>query len=815
LNFTLEYISELSNIDFQKGPDFQDLDFINQIAFDTRKITSRKALFICLVTDNGNGHDYILEAYKLGIRIFMVSEEVKFDLSDICLFQCENTLLTLQNMSANHRNRFHLPVIGITGSNGKTIVKEWLYHLLSEDFNIIRSPRSYNSQLGVALSILNIEKQHQLALIEAGIAQKGDMHRLESMIKPSLSIVTHIGSAHDLGFVDRSEKIREKLHLARESDVLVAEKTSTDFKNEVQLIKAYQPLQKWVNWTSGDEEKASFKILEINKGNNYTHVKVGYRSSEINFEIPFCDSASIQNAMSCFCTLFALERLDEMHLEKFKTLPAIGNRLILEMGSKGNLLLNDTYSHDIESLKIAVDVLKQKSQLDIFPIVTELDQVDNNWARQELQEIFSKYNISNGIWIGLIPDGIVLDKGWECYNSCEEFLKSNILNSIFNKAILIKGARRYKMERIVERLKLQQHQTYMEINLDALRHNFQFFRNHIHSQTKLMAMIKAFGYGSGGSQIARELEILGVDYLGVAYADEGVIARKAGVKTPIMVMNTDAYTLQHLTEYSLEPVVYNNRSLKEFIAWKEPIKIHLEIESGMHRLGFNEAELLESISKLPSHIKVVSIFTHLSVSEDSEKDNFTNEQGNRLLLLSKKVEQGLGYSVIKHIANSAGILRFSNLHADMVRLGLGLYGLNPSGEDDERLIPISSLYSKITQIHWVEPGEGIGYGLNDASEHRRKIATIAIGYADGLFRNLGKYNGGVLINGAWAKFVGNICMDMSMIDVTEIECKEGDIVEVFGKNASINKMAQQAGTISYEVLTRISQRVPRVYSGEM
>ena len=371
------------------------------------------------------------------------------------------------------------------------------------------------------------------------------------------------------------------------------------------------------------------------------------------------------------------------------------------------------------------------------------------------------------------------------------------------------------MERIVERLKLQQHQTFMEINLDALRHNFQFFRNNIDSQTKLMVMIKAFGYGSGGSQIARELEILGVDYLGVAYADEGVVARKAGVKIPIMVMNTDAYTLQHLTEYSLEPVVYNNRSLNEFIAWNEPINIHLEIESGMHRLGFEESELLESISKLPKHIKVVSMFTHLSVSEDSDKDDFTNEQGNRLLSLAKKVEQKLGYNVIKHIANSAGILRFSNLHADMVRLGLGLYGLNPSGEDDERLIPISSLYSKITQIHWVEPGEGIGYGLNDASEHRRKIATIAIGYADGLFRNLGKYNSGVLLNGAWAKFVGNICMDMSMIDVTEIECKEGDIVEVFGKNASINKMAQHAGTISYEVLTRISQRVPRVYSGEM
>lgn len=815
MNFTLDYISELSNCNIQKGPDFQDTGAINQIAFDTRKITSSRALFVCINTEKGNGHDYISDAYNSGVRVFLVSEEVKIDLPDICVFRCENTLFTLQQMAANHRTKFHLPVIGITGSNGKTIVKEWLHHLLADDFDIVRSPRSYNSQLGVALSLLNIEKKHQLAIIEAGIAQKGDMQRLEEMIKPNLAVVTHVGSAHDLGFSNRGEKVKEKLLLAKESDVLVAEKINVSFNNEVASIRHNQPLQKWVSWSNNEDIKSSFKLLEIEKNQGTTYLKVGYRSTEINFEIPFHDSASIQNAMTCFCVLFALERLDESHLEKFKTLPTIGNRLIFETGNNGNLLLNDTYSHDIESLKIAFDVLNQKGGLNIFPIISELEQVDNDWASHELIEILKKYDIEAGIWIGKKPKSLRLGPGWESFNNPDELLAADRLNSILNKGILIKGSRKFKMERIVERLKLQQHQTYMEINLDALRHNFQFFRNHIDSKTKLMVMIKAFGYGSGGSQIAKELETLGVDYLGVAYADEGVVARKAGVKTPIMVMNTDAYTLQHLTEYSLEPVVYNSRSLNEFIAWNEPVNIHLEIESGMHRLGFEEAELLKALQILPKHIKVISMFTHLSVAEDAEKDDFTTKQGNRLFSLAKKVEETLGYSVIKHIANSAGILRFSNLHADMVRLGLGLYGLNPNGNDDSNLIPISSLYSKVTQIHWVEPGEGIGYGLNDASSQRRKIATIAIGYADGLFRNLGKYNGGVWVNGNWVKFVGNICMDMSMIDVTDIDCKEGDIVEVFGRNASINKMAQQAGTISYEVLTRISQRVPRVYSGEM
>ena len=815
MNFTLDYISELSNCNFHKGTDFKRDGSINQIAFDTRKITSEKALFICLKTEKGNGHDHVSKAYDLGVRIFLISEEIKLNQTDICVFHCDNTLSTIQKMAANHRKKFHLPVIGITGSNGKTVVKEWLHHLLADDFNIIRSPRSYNSQLGVALSILNIQKKHQLAIIEAGISQKGDMQKLERIIKPNLTVITHIGSAHDLGFANTEEKIGEKLNLSKESDVLVAEKNSLLFNNEVSLIKQNQPLQKWVSWSKDPNVKSSFTLLETNKIQSGTQLKVGYRSSEINFEISFQDTASIQNAMTCLCVLFAMERLDEIALEKFKTLPTIGNRLILENGSNGNLLLNDTYSHDIESLKIAFEVLNQKSELDIYPIISEFDQVDDAWAGNELKEILKKYKVASGIWIGKIPKTVNLGSDWQCFNDPEECLLSDKFNTIFNKAILIKGSRKYKMERIVERLKLQQHQTYMEINLDALRHNFQFFRNHIDSDTKLMVMIKAFGYGSGGSQIARELEILGVDYLGVAYADEGVVARKAGVKKPIMVMNTDAYTLQHLTEYSLEPVVYNSRSLNEFISWNEPVNIHLEIESGMHRLGFEEVELLEALRSLPKHIKVISMFTHLSVAEDVDKDDFTYEQGNRLFNLAQKIEETLGYSVIKHIANSAGILRFTNLHADMVRLGLGLYGINPNGVDDKRLIPISSLFSKITQIHWVDAGEGIGYGLNDVSTQRRKIATIAIGYADGLFRNLGKQNGGVLINGNYAKFVGNICMDMSMIDVTDIDCKEGDLVEVFGQNASINKMAQQAGTISYEVLTRISQRVPRIYSGEM
>ncbi len=810
--------SILSAIEFGE---FTDNVIISDIVYDTRKITfPAQSMFVALKGQLRDGHNFVQLAYEKGIRVFLVESEYQIPveyLTESIFLKLANPIQGIQKLAVNHRKQFYIPIIGITGSNGKTVVKEWLSELLSRDFKIYKSPRSFNSQLGVAVSILAMEKPYEMGIFEAGISKNGEMDALWNMIQPSLTVITHLGSPHDAGFENRKQKAQEKIKLCKNADVVVVPKDIEALQTELLSLKKKQPLTKIISW--GYKEGSTFKLLNVERTNFGQKIHFQNRGSDHFLEIPFIDEASIANAMTCFCVLFAFERWDENHIALFRNLKPVNNRLTIEKGRRGNVILNDSYSNDFESLAIALDVIqRQQPNLPLKLIVSEMEQVSNNveLEQQKIAQLFESKHIDSIIYLGSELPKFLDNFNILHFTDTLSLIQSGCLNLISNSAILVKGARKYQLEQVVEHLKERLHKTSLEIDLDAIKHNFRYFKHKISSDTKMMCMVKAFGYGSGTFEVSKTLQDLGADYLGVAFADEGVLLRDAGIKVPIMVMNTDAQTMNLLNQYHLEPVVYSAANLNEYMNLLGTGKgeIHLEIDTGMHRLGFNPSEIIESAKRIPENIKVKSIFTHLAVSEDASKDTFTERQAKVYYETVAKIESILGYSVIKHISNTGGIQRFAYLQSDMVRLGIGLYGLMPNGLVNKDLQVVATLTSTITQIHTVLPFEGIGYGQHDSDPAERKIATIAMGYADGLSRRFGKKVGGVLINGLFAPFVGNICMDMAMIDVTEIDCQEGDSVEIFGKNLSINEMSYRGGTISYEILTNISQRVPRIYLGE-
>ena len=777
--------------------------FVEGVCYDSRLSEGRGSVFFALNGDGfsgdiltaslNDGHRYLKEAAASGIQVFVVNKlPINWDVEGIFLV-VDSPLVALQKWAAVHRKKFTIPVVGITGSNGKTIVKEWLGELLHGDFRIHKSPRSFNSQLGVAVSILGIRSHHQMALIEAGISQQGEMLPLWEMIRPSLTVLTGLGSAHDDGFESMQEKAAEKMLLCKDADVVIMPSDQADLMLEASKWRQLQPMTRFITW--GKAERSSFTLQNIENTFMGQKLQFTYRGQPQELEISMNDAASAFNAMTSFSVLFAFERWDAEHIEKFKALQPVGNRMSLERGKRGNILLNDSYSMDYESLVLAIDYLKSHSG---SRKITAVLSAGGDWRIEG--------RVDEVIWVG--PGGQ--------FDDVQDLISSGVLDNLENQGILIKGARKFGMERIVDRLKGLLHKTVMEINLDALKSNFMYFKKAVKPGVKLMVMVKAQGYGSGSTEVAKELQDLGVDYLGVAYADEGVSLREAGIHVPIMVLNVDAYTLEILDKYALEPVIYSVNNLNEYLNERSGRagKIHLEIDTGMHRLGFEGPEIFEAMKNLPKEIEVVSCFSHFSVSEDELQDSFSQSQAEKLIEFSSEVEKILGYKVIKHICNTAGIIRFPQYHLDMVRLGLGLYGLDPSGENNYKIRAIASLKASVTQIRDVKSGEGIGYGQNDRSDNDRKIATISMGYADGLSRIYSRGIGKVWLNGQLCAFVGNICMDMAMIDVTGVNCREGDVVEIFGENLSINEVARWGSTISYEVLTGISQRVPRVFVGE-
>lgn len=810
---------------------------IEEIVTDSRKINEPAlSLFIALKTQLRDGHIFIKQAYEKGVRNFLISEAIDTDVyPDTNFLKVKNTLDALQQIAAAVRKLYKIPVIGITGSNGKTIVKEWLYQLLCSKYKIVRSPKSYNSQVGVPLSIWLLNAQAQLAIFEAGISQPGEMEKLERIISPGIGIFTNIGEAHSEGFLNMRQKINEKLVLFRHAQQLIycrdypeLHECVVQYINHIKNYAAEQPI-KLFTWSQ--KHDADLQIKKLDKGHNKTTITAQYKEKNIDITIPFTDPASIENAIHCWSLMLLLNTDEQYIQEQMLQLQPVSMRLELKQGINDCTIINDTYNSDLTSLQIALDYLDQQRQHNHHTVVlSDMLQIGKSDTElyEEVANSVSRRNIQRFIGIGssLYRNKAAFRKHKKLrsifFKSTEDFLKNFHLLTFDNEAILLKGARLFTFEKIVTLLEQKIHQTVLSINLSSLTHNLNVFRAQLLPGIRTMAMVKASAYGSGSSEIAQALQFSGVDYLTVAYTDEGIALRKAGITMPIMVMSPDDTSFDRMISWKLEPEIFNNRSLESFLQIAQTLNvnsypIHIKLDTGMHRLGFMPDEikgLKERLQDNP-YIQVASIFSHLAASEDATKDAFTKQQSQIFEEASADLMELLPNKPLRHLCNSAAIIRHPTLHYDMVRLGLGLYGIDSSGVLKDQLKQISTLKTTIAQIKTIQPEETIGYGRKAVAKTTMRIATICVGYADGYPRKLGNGNAHVLIGGQPAKTVGIIAMDMCMVDITDIpEAREGDEVIVFSPELPLEQIAQWADTIPYEIMTSISQRVKRVYVNE-
>ncbi len=821
LQYTLAQIATITNGSLPNGGGDAA---IQTIITDSRtNPIPASALFIALVGERNNGHDYLLQAYQNGCRCFMVSQVVDHSLlPEASIIQIQNTLTALQTLAAHHRREMYMPVVGITGSNGKTVVKEWLNHLLHKDYNIYRSPRSYNSQIGVPLSVLGVGKENGLVVIEAGISQPGEMEQLQHIIKPDMVVFTHLGTAHDAGFENHLQKAEEKLMLAKDADCIIAPVGNVQLKQALEAFK-HKHFIKMITW--GFSTHATVNVQKVEKtilGSSITYI---YKSTELKFDIPFSDDASIANALTCLCCLLALERLDEEHIQRFTTLQPVEMRLQMLHGVNNCIIINDSYNADIESLQVALDYLeRQNPRLSKTIILSDLQQsgLSSDDLYTLIANLIKRHNIDKLIGIG--PEISKHAKLFECdkefYKDTANYISKLNTSQWSEQAILIKGSRIFGFEQISKALEKKTHQTRLEINLENVSHNLHTLLALQPPHTKVMAMVKAFGYGSGGHELAKMLQHQKVDYMAVAYADEGVELRKAGIKTPIMVMSPEPNSYRLLVDYNLEPEVYSIQELESYIkfladnhcnTWPA---IHIELDTGMHRLGFQTDELYiltEHIQKLPK-LKIASIFTHLAAADENEFDTFTQSQIDRFEQMANDIQSILNYTILNHTSNTAGSIRFNPKRPfDMIRLGIGLYGIDPTNNIQNKLQPVSRLVSIILQTKNIKQDDTIGYGRHTTADKDMQIGIVAIGYADGLNRLLSNRKGQLYIKQKAVDIVGNVCMDMCMVDLTNCDAKAGDEIIIFENAEQLYKMAEVCNTIPYEILTHISQRVNRVY----
>jgi Alr-MurF fusion protein len=809
---------------------------------DSRYLSDPKnTLFVSIKGERHDGHDFIPMLYQKGLRYFIVEKEVIqkntellsfLEKSDIQAFVVENAIKTLQKIAATYRRLFTYPVIGITGSNGKTIVKEWLSAILSQDINIVKSPRSYNSQIGVALSVWDMNENHELGIFEAGISQVSEMQQLQEIIQPEIGIFTNIGSAHNSGFKSIKQKISEKLRLFRNSKALVYCRDHKEVQEEIQiLLKAVNPKIELIGWSK--QQNGSLCVdLKTNETN--TDVKLYFNGDEHSFTLPFIDDASVENALHCAFTAIYLERnqfktLDfETLKESFLGLKPIAMRLELKQGINENYIIDDSYNNDLGGLKMALNFMSQNhTKRKKVLIISDIQQTglsDSELARQ-FYELVKGQELSLLVAIG--PKLMAYQEQLSTignqapyfFNSTDDFIKFFDLDTLKSALILIKGARSFSFEKIVNKFVRRTHGTVFEINLNALTQNLNFYRAKIGKDTKIMVMVKAFAYGSGSTEVASLLQYHRIDYLSVAYPDEGVSLRQNGIKLPIMVLNSSKETFHKLFEFDLEPEIFSPKILEEYIAFKNTVfpkaksKIHIKIDTGMHRLGFEVADLADLCAKLgpQENIEIASIFSHLVGADEAHHNDFSLHQIDTFKTATTFIESTLNVKPLKHICNSAGIMRFPEAKFDMVRLGIGLYGIEAADIEPDMIEPIGTFKSTISQIKTVNAGETIGYGRNGIAEKDMQLATVAVGYADGYDRRFSKGVGQMLVNDTLCPVIGNVCMDMTMIDVSQATCTEGVQVILFGKNPHIKTLANQIGTIPYELLTGISERVKRVF----
>ncbi len=794
---------------------------IEHLLIDSRKVIyPESSVFIAITGARNNGHHYLHDAYTAGVRHFIVEAEPEAALpNDAQIILVENSLQALQQLAAFHRTQFKCPVVGITGSNGKTVVKEWLFHLLKDDVNIIRNPKSFNSQVGVPLSVWGMNEQHQLGLFEAGISQKNEMQLLQQIIKPNIGIFTYLGTAHDEGFANKTEKLDEKLALFSEAQMLVYCADQPEVTQGVtKLVLNNNAALNVVSWSKNNTD-ATYKF-EVEHRYQYTVITTRKGSQTLSINVPFVDEASIMNACTCFAFLMAINRMSTDVLKRFEELQPVEMRMQLKEGFNNCVIINDSYNADINALQIALDFMEQQSAgYSKTLILSDLLQsgLSEHHLYNSVASLIKQRNVNLFIGIGTAMQKYkpLFPKNSLFFTDTSEFIR-NFRSLDFNQQIiLVKGARKFTFERITSLLEKKVHETVFEINLNAMVHNLNVYRNKLKKGVKLMGMVKAFSYGAGSYEIAKVMEYNRVDYLTVAYADEGVALRKAGIKTPIMVMNPEPVAFDSIIQHNLEPEVYNFFMLDQLLKAcnGQEMSIHIEVDTGMKRLGFDEQDLDQLIELIHqnNNLRVKSVFSHLAASDEKKHDLFTHEQIQKFERMSNKIKAAFNYPILQHILNSGGIARFPEAQFDMVRLGIGLYGIDPADKLSKQLQPIGTLKTVISQIRNIKSHETIGYSRRGNVQRDSQIAVVAIGYADGLNRRLGNGKGYMMINGHKAPILGSICMDMTMIDVTGINCREGDEVLVMGKEIDINEIAGKIGTIPYEVLTGISQRVKRVY----
>ncbi|WP_396140124.1 bifunctional UDP-N-acetylmuramoyl-tripeptide:D-alanyl-D-alanine ligase/alanine racemase [Flavobacterium sp.] len=790
---------------------------VDSISIDSRSLQNdENTLFFALYGPNHDGHLFIEELIAKGVSHFVVRKIPEGLELKAKFLIVEDTLDALQKFAAYYRSQFDFPIIGITGSNGKTIIKEWLNFLLSPDYNIIRSPKSYNSQVGVPLSILGINEKHNLGIFEAGISQMHEMDKLQKIIQPTIGILSNIGSAHDEGFSSVAEKIKEKLKLFISVNVLILNKNKT-------ICAFINPKIKQFSWCS-DDKSADVFITKKNIG-EVTELHVTYREDTFPITIPFQDQASIENAIHCMMVMLYFGYNHKVIQARMALLYPVEMRLKVKNGIYNCTLIDDSYSSDFQSLKIALDFLENQKQHKKKTLILS-DIFQSGLGNEELYSLVSQLIISNKI-NRVIGIGETITQYKNKFINCITFKNVSDFTNAFeklnfeNETILIKGARNFHFEEIVSMLEEKTHETVLEINLNAISHNLTFYKSKLDPKTKMMVMVKAFGYGNGGFEIAKLLEHHKVDYLGVAFADEGISLKNAGIRVPIMVLNPETTSFAAIIQHHLEPEIYSVKGLKAFLKIAEQKKlkhfpIHIKIDTGMHRLGFEEDNLEDLIQILKGNetVQIKSILSHMATSDDLNHDTFSKSQIALFEKLSTKIQTELNIKPIRHILNTSGITYYPEAQYDMVRLGIGLYGISNDEEEQKELENVGTLKSVISQIRTIDKGESVGYGRRFIADRSTKVATIPIGYADGIRRSWGNGVGYVTINGKQAKIIGSICMDMLMVDVTDIDCKEGNTVIVFGENPTVPFMAKQLNTIPYEILTSISQRVKRVFFRE-
>lgn len=812
MNYTAKEIAEITQSELIGNANL----CVKNISFDSRTIYSTTdTAFIAITTKKNSGEKYISSVIEKGIKI-IISEHKTDGFDDVTWIITQNSVEFLQKLADHHIRQFpNLKTIGITGSNGKTIVKEWLYQSLWDEFKTVKSPKSFNSQIGLPLSLLQIKPDHEVGIFEVGISKPQEMEKLANFFSPKVGILTHIGSAHIANFETENQLIDEKIKLFKDSEIII-------FNGDNQLVyKTIHELYSSKKLISfGLKNHNDLKIINDWKDRN-TEIKISYFGDEFSFPANQRDEATLSNALAAIAVLKEFGIENSRIVEKLNNLKTVEMRLESVNGLRNNLIINDSYNLDLDSLKIAYQFINEYNKPKKVLVLTDFIEGENSdTLYQEIANLTNEQNFDKVLLIGqeISAHQNLFKSETNAFDSTSELIDSLKLNQIENSLILLKGARKFEIEKIKNILELQKHDTVLEVNLNAILHNLNVHKSLLNPETKMMAMVKAFSYGLGGYEIAEFLQYHHIDYLAVAYVDEGVDLRKNGITVPIMVMNPEQNSYSTIIDYNLEPEIYSFRVL-EFFCEQLKIKgvsgeypIHIKIETGMNRLGFEEDEMDDLIQKLKlENVKVKSLFSHLSTADDLAERDFVMQQINTFQRVTDQLISGLGYQPIRHILNSSGIVYYPDYQFDMVRIGIGMVGISYNPEVQRLLQSAVSFKTVISQISDVKKGESVGYSRRFIADEDTRIATIPVGYADGIPRLIGNKVGKVGINKHLVPIVGNICMDMMMLDIRDLNANEGDEVVIFNSNPTLEMFAESCRTIPYEVLTSISRRVKRIY----